>query len=253
MNTLSDEMRQGMQYEVFKDHQGHYLFVAFNPQSIKARLISQGLDITYLKKLYLTQSFFKESNAPILVTENAGLVPVDGVWVMLPINYISAPKKPLRQAQIEVQADAEAINIPGLKSFDLLAYKIPLIAAASMLFMIMLFHEINLNRAQSIWEQKMAKLQKSYALPATQIQLKAIMKRLKKIDHRQSFIRDSLYKVSKMRTTFQGGLAEISINEKSMNLRFDNVPNALKPALLKTFKKAHIKRDKETMHVEVIR
>ena len=252
MSTLSEKKRQNLHYVVQKNGTQNYTFIAYDPQSIKERLIAQGADTKLIKGIYFAQSYFFPCQEPIGVSQKEGLICVEGIWVMLESCYIDAPLKPLRPFLEKTPKEAKSIAVPGLRGFDLLSYKWPLAAALILTVSLFALKELSLSRSLALWEHKHIALKKSYKLPQTSFELNSIMKSLNKKAKAQNFIREKLYKVSKMRHDFKGTLQ--SIQARGDRFKLSAAPNeTLYVKLKKAFKKARFTQNEQSLTLELRR
>ncbi len=247
----NDLKQQHLNYDVYKNRSGEFIFIAYDLGRIKTALQDLGLDFKQIKNIYLAQHLGDMLTQPLRVDEDHALAIVDDIVVCINPAYLNQEPIAIEDFIQEQSFTFKKVPLEGIGSLDLLVYQKPAIIAAILLGLIIILEFINLFSARSTLERQEENLRTKFSLPATQLQLKSIMKRLHTTQTEQSFIRESLYFISKNRTLIKGRLTSMSVSTKSMNLTFSAPDHALTELIKKKFPKAQFSQGKDELIVKV--
>jgi len=213
------DLAKSYTYDVYTQ-EGELFFMAFDLDAIKERLISQGVDLTKVDRIYLAQAFFNDFKKAVVINETEALVRLNGV--------VAVVEQKICQ---ELDAESELASFASLKMLSLkmsglgdrkssqqMQLPLILIASTAALWIITIF--INLWMTQSELENKQQALRDNYQLPATSFQLKSMVKRLEKVNKEQTFMREMLYSLSKEKRAIKGSLRSVALTSKSLEASF---------------------------------
>jgi hypothetical protein len=223
------------EYDVYASHDD-MVFVAYQIEAIKERLIDQGIDLKSIKSLYLSQGFFKELEFAIEINESESLVELEGVLAVVPTEFLdqTSEEDELRHLAKDKK---ERLNLGNIGDSGLLELKIPAIAVAVTFSLWIVSSFINLNQTNSELIAKQEAVKSKYKLPATSFQLKSVLKRLEKVDKKQQFYREVLHALSSKKRELASAVQSVTMKDKLIEVTFIKpIPTKVKQYLQKSLK-----------------
>jgi len=184
---------------VFKVEKNSFIVIAYDIDSIKKTLITLGIDIDLVEKVYLAQSEFVGSNLALRVSDTCGIVMLDGVVVYTCLDFIDTnisvddaiKEKKLTNNYIYSYGQ-QKINIEP-KHLTLLLW---ILFFLNLIFVLDIV-KLNSNNNQLLL-QKENFIQEN-SLPQTSFQLKSIQDELKLVDKTQIDLREDIHYLSKFK------------------------------------------------------
>ncbi|MDR2638202.1 MAG: hypothetical protein LBC09_00010 [Helicobacteraceae bacterium] len=203
-------------YYAFKE-EGGWGFIACDPVEATRRLIDQGLDARLISRIYFAQSALDPAQSPIALSQNTALSFVNGAWVALPLKF-AADAQPFDQTPRVLSAPSfapprsrETSDMPR-KRFAL---------AASFLLIVIAALAVDIFRISSLanaYESEREEILTRAKLPATQLQLESIERRLTQIASAQQGLRLTLNKLLTFAPTAR--LERLDIEGRTITVRF---------------------------------
>ena len=180
-------------YYAFREENG-WGFIACDLGATTQRLIEQGLDTLQIARVYFAQSALDPADSPIRLSQNTALSFVNGAWVALPIKLAAEVK--------EFDPTPRVLNAPSFapvrsrESSDVSFKHFRLAASFLLIVIVALAVDIfRLSTAASAAERDREDILTREKLPATQIQLESVERRLTQIASAQRGLRQTLSKL----------------------------------------------------------
>jgi len=222
-------------------------FIAYDKEAILAQLLALGMKLEKIKSLILAQFAFAHIESAITIDEKHLLVPIDGMVTLIDARYVDAPAMPMEQALASVPHKLPSISVGHMWGIDMVALRRPLITFGALSSAALVLLGIDLSHQHTSLQESINALRTTYALPATQLQQQSIQARLERIQKEQSFLRDTLNRITKERSRFEGKLLSIDATPALITLTLQNPA----PDVAGLFAKASIQTAGETTLIEV--
>lgn len=237
-------------YDVYT-YQERYYFVAFNPQSIREKLLSQGADFTSIDNIYLSQAFFNDFTTAIKISDTQALIRINGVLVVVKQELCSDIDNE-GELRDFAQDKLQAIKFLGLGNYTNANLLLPVILVSASLLLWLIFSLINTSITQSELLVKQESLKAKYSLPATSFQLKSMLKRFEKTDKEQNFIREVLHQLTLNKTKLGAKVLDVSAETKKIHVSLSSAIKSRRIVeLTKSFKPYHFVMDRNKNGFEV--
>ncbi|MDR2904503.1 MAG: hypothetical protein LBU73_00900 [Helicobacteraceae bacterium] len=184
-------------YYAFREESG-WGFIACDPNETARKLADMGIDLNLVSRIYFAQTTLIKGEKAIAVSANSALSFVDGSWVAIPRKFAAKEIAEFSQDYIKLSRPSFApkrskTNIETEDDLDRKKFLI----AASFLGVLIAANTIGLYRvlsAQNAYEIETEDILQKNKLPATQMQIENIEKRLTKVAEAQEGLRAALSK-----------------------------------------------------------
>ncbi|MDR2034105.1 MAG: hypothetical protein LBP89_05685 [Helicobacteraceae bacterium] len=180
-------------YFAFREENG-WGFIACDPSDIARRLNEQGLDLLQISRVYFAQSALDPIDSPIGLSNNFALSFIEGAWVTLPIKFAANAKRfdetprVLNAPSFALSRSEEAGDIPQKRFWTAASFLLLLIGSIAI-------DTFRMTRAANALNNERAAILERSKLPATQMQLESIERRLNQIAAAQRGLRETLAKL----------------------------------------------------------
>lgn len=212
------EFEDSYEYDVYLN-EGEMFFVAFNAQSIKQRLTDQGIDLSKIHSLYLSQGFFKTITNPIQINETESLLELEGQYIVVPTYLLEHSSTGVDLVSMSKQK-RDVLNVGDLGNNNFSELKIPAIITAAFFSLWMIGSLINVNQTKNELLEKIEAVKLKYKLPQTSFQLKSLLKNLEKVDKKQQFYREVLHVLVSNKSELSSAVESISMKDKMIDVTF---------------------------------
>lgn len=244
------EFNKDYEYDVYKMHEKYY-FVAFNTESIREKLLSQGVDLSKINSIYAAQAFFDDFPTPIRINKNQAMTRIDGVLVAVNQEFCTQLDEE-HELKDFAKEKLYTLKFSGLRSQSSANLILPaaITGVAASLWLILSL--VNSSITGSELSQKQDDLKVKYELPSTSFQLKSMLKRLEKVDKRQKFIREILHILAEYKAYLGAQVSHINADSKHLKVTLSTplqVDNETR--LSKAFKLYHFTVDANKNGFEV--
>jgi len=204
-------------YFVFKED-AQWVFIAYNPQEIRAFLETKGMAMEYLSKIYFAQQVPEAFTKPIVLSDKEALLTIDG-------NVVLIPPKMLQTDAVREVFDNRFTPKSGVtlssKTNSLLSQKETIVLTAIFLIFSIVFFLEGRHYSQNIQtqEQEMQTLLEAYPALQSKMQRDSIALKYRKIDTRERQKRETIKKLASL--IYKGvTLTAFHMNEKGFKTTF---------------------------------
>jgi hypothetical protein len=189
----------------------------------------------------------------LAIDEAHTLLTIDNIVCTVPQKYIDTPARPIKAALNSLGKKQRRISVGHIAGIDILAFKVPLIAIASLVVLLLGINYTHQSMTLNQLKAQTTDIKTTYKLPPTMVQLKSIQNNLLDINTKQSFIRNNLYKLSKNRADFDGKIVRIDTTHKRFSIDIKNATKAIDEKVKKLWPKAVVSKKDSLTHIEVVR
>jgi len=205
------------EYFVFKEN-AQWVFIAYNPQEIRAFLVEKGMAIENLSKIYFAQQIPEAFTPPIVLSEREALLTIDGNVVLIPPTMLQTdPGKALFDYGITPKSGITLAS----QSSVLLTQKESIVFTTLFLVFAGIFFLEGWHYSQNIQkqEQEMQRLLDAYPALQSKMQRESIALKYRKIDTREREKREIIKKLASL--IYKGvTLTAYHMNEKGFKTTF---------------------------------
>jgi hypothetical protein len=206
-------------YKVIKRN-GKFVLFAYDVKAILSALERLGVKMPQVRGVYLAQNEFSDIATPIKISPSYALITKDSKLIKAPLSL--APEQiSLSQALGHVELSSCKIKLGKFnRYYEKKGAFIGLVYVLAFLIVIYAGELFYVDRLAKAEEAKKSDIFSSYNLPASQIQLNAMIKRLDTVDTKQRAIRQAVGKVWKYSLREGESLKSFELNNGAITASF---------------------------------
>jgi hypothetical protein len=211
------EESEGYKYFVAQEDEG-WLFIAYNPEDIKAVLGQKGILAEQVSKIYFAEQMVEKFNKPVLLGDKEALVNLGGTMTIVPQIALNPDEKPMQITQDFTPKKGVAFEGRGKSIIS--TNEAYTLAAIFALFAVIYFVEgSRYGKDGAVEETQMQMLLENYPSLQSSYTRKSIYSKYKAIDTKERKKRDIIKSLSHM--IFKGSkLSSLSIDDKKFKAQF---------------------------------
>ena len=205
------------EYFVFRE-EDHWIFIAYDPEEIRAFLLSKGISPEYLSKLFFVQQAQHIFMQPVMLRDREVLMTIDGTVAVVPKSVLSE----------EVQIDSfkkhftprSGVVLPGNRHAIINRKEAVSLAIIFLIFASVFFTEgWEYSRGLKAQNKEMQSLLEAYPALQSKMQRESISLKYKTIDSQERKKRETIKTLAAM--IFKGvTLTAYHMNEKHFKITF---------------------------------
>ena len=212
------EDAQNHHYFVIKEEDS-WLFIAYNPEMIRAFLESKGIEVETISKIYFAEQSLDSFVSPVLLGETDALVNLNGTMTIVPQTLLDASKRTMQIHKRFTPKNGVSFEARGnalLSTNDTYTLAAILILFAS----IYVIEASRYGNGSAIQEEEMRVILEDYPALESSYTRKSILSKYHKIDKEERIKRDVIKSLSRM--IFKGAtLTRLSINDTKFQATFE--------------------------------
>jgi len=214
-------------YFVFKEGEA-WVFIAYDPEKIKAFLKEKGISVDDVSKLFFAQQVQHAFVQPVILSDKEVLMTIDDVVVLVPRSVLSAehPTIPFDESF----TPKSGVSLPGNSSSLVSKKEAVALAAIFSVFAVVFFTEgWQYNRSLKVQQKEMQELLEAYPALQSKMQRENISLKYRTINSKERKKRETIKTLAAM--IFKGvTLTAYHMNDKHFKVTFtcDNTKTAQK-------------------------
>ena len=212
------EDAQNHHYFVTKE-EDVWLFIAYNPEMIRAFLESKGIEVEAISKIYFAEQSLDSFVSPVLLGESDALVNLNGTMTVVPQTLLDTDKRTMhihRSFTPKKGVSFEARGNALLSSNDTYTFAAILLLFAS----IYLIEASRYGNGSAQQEEEIQVILADYPSLESSYTRNSILSKYRKIDKAERTKRDVIKSLSRM--IFKGAtLTKLSINDTKFQATFE--------------------------------
>jgi len=236
---------ENYRFLAIKIEDGEFIFIAYNPKDILEILKNRfNISEKLIGDIYTAQSEFIDIDTPLSLNRIKEIVSINGIVSEIPKNSYEVSINYAMEFLKKHQRTKYKLKYRGVDGEGASLVVASLVPIAIIVYLIL--DIVRLSSDNKYLESEIDRRRDAYSLPSTSFQIDSIKKRYKKIEERQSKLRDSLFWLQDIKLYQYGKIEYLAINRKEFKFKL----NIEKSKKLNRIKSELQKRDKEVEFVK---